>query len=366
MREFSASTHPMTQWLIMILAATGAPAVTVVVQGPGAAATKAVLSAATLPVELRLTDAPVAPAPVSVPNDWPTRLAAARTTYVSAHFTDCLRQLEGDSAAAELLAKGERLLAARLLTWRTACHLGAKQPEPARIAAEAMASFQLTLPEDIGSTTPDVEALLARAFTQVGEREVKRMAFSSVPEGATVELDGRPGACTTPCSMELLAGGHVVRLSADGYSPAWRVVSTQDATAAFSLEAASPELAATQWRRRTSQGEPLDSGASLRLLSVSLRAPRLMVVSSEAASPKTLRGALAVDGVLEARAEREGDPEGLVRDLLVRGQVIEEAPPLYKRWPFWVAIGAAAVAAGTTTGVLIGTRQTRTGVNFNP
>ena len=163
-----------------------------------------------------------------------------------------------------------------------------------------------------------------------------------------------------------LAGDHVVRLSADGYSPAWRVVSTQDTSAAFTLEPASPELAATQWRNRTARGEPLDSEASVRLLSTSLRAPRLLVVSTDPAAPWTMRGALAVDGVLKARAEREGDAEGLIRDLLVRGQVVEEAPPLFKRWPFWVAVGAAAIAAGVTTAVVVGNKQTITRVELNP
>lgn len=104
----------------------------------------------------------------------------------------------------------------------------------------------------------------------------------------------------------------------------------------------------------------------MRLLSTSLRAPRLLVVSTDPAAPKTLRGALAVDGVLRVRAEREGDAEGLVRDLLVRGQVMEEAPPIYKRWPFWVAVGAAAVAAGVTTAVVVGNKQTITRVELNP
>lgn len=350
----------MTAWLMTVLAASGAPAVTVVVQGPGAAETKSALSSAALPVELRLTDAPTAPAAASAPSDWPARLAAARKAYVSANFADCLQQLEGDAAPTELLAAGERLLTSRLLTWRAACHLGAEQPEPARAAAEAMATFQLALPEDVGSTTPDVEALLASAFTQVGAQPLSRVTITSTPESAAVELDGRPGACITPCTMELLAGGHVVRLSADGYSPAWRSIS---ADAAFSLSPASPELAAAQWHQRNARGEALDSETSVKLLSTSLRAPRLMVVS---AAGSTLRGALAVDGVLGARAEREGDPEGLVRDLLVRGKVIEEAPPLYQRWPFWVAIGAAAVAAGVTTAIVVGNRQTVTRVELNP
>lgn len=349
----------MTAWLMTVLAASGAPAVTVVVQGPGAAETKSALSKAQLPVELRLADAPTAVAAVAAPSDWPTKLAAARKAYVSANFADCLSQLESDSAPVELLAAGERVLTARLLTWRAACHLGAKQPEPARAAAEALATYQLTIPEDVGSTTPDVEALLARAFTQVGARTLAKVSITSTPEGAAVELDGRPGACITPCTMELLAGGHVVRLSADGYSPAWRAIS---ADASFTLAPASPELAAAQWNQRNARGEALDSEASVKLLSTSLRAPRLMVVTSGG----TLRGALAVDGVLEARAERERDAEGLARDLLVRGKVIEEAAPIYKRWPFWVAVGAAAVAAGVTTAVVVGNREVMTSVDIKP
>jgi hypothetical protein len=50
----------------------------------------------------------------------------------------------------------------------------------------------------------------------------------------------------------------------------------------------------------------------------------------------------------------------------VRGRVVEEAPPLYKRWPFWVAVGAAALAAGVTAGVVVGTRETRTSVELKP
>ena len=297
----------MTSWLVTMMLCAGAPSVTVVLQGPGSAETKHTLAAASLPVELRVSDVPTALPTDGTPSEWPRKLAA-----------------------------------------------------------EALASFQLTVPEDVGSTTPDVEALLARAFTEVGARAARRMGFASVPEGATVDLDGRPGACTTPCTLELVAGGHVVRLSADGYTPAWRAVSTKDTEATFTLTPAAPELAASQWRRRTARGEALDSEASVRLLSTSLRAPRLLVMAADPAAPRTLRGALAVDGVLKARGEREGDAEGLVRDLLVRGQVIEEAPPLYTRWPFWVAVGAAAVAAGVTTALVVGNRQTVTHVEFNP
>lgn len=353
-------------WLVPVVlaAAPGAPAVTLVVEGPTAADTKRELSAATLPVEVRVTDVPTASAPEPTPSPWNEKLASARKSYVSANFSDCLRALEGDDATLTLLSAGERVLAARLLMWRAACHTGAKQPEPARAAAEALATLQLHLPDDVGSTTPDVEALLAQTFTLVGARPLVALAIESTPSGATVALDGRPAACTTPCRMEVFPGSHTVQVSADGYTPGARLVTGP--LERFTLAPAEPQLAATQWRARTAKGETIDSEASMKLLSNSLRAPRLVVMASSPATPTTLRGALAVDGVLKARAERSGDAEGLLRDLLVRGQVVEEAPPLYKRWPFWLAVGGAAIAAGVTTAVVVGTRTTITKVELKP
>ncbi len=345
--------------LVLHAPPAGAPAVTVVVEGPAAQTAKARLQTTTLPVELRLVATPPASAQRVATGVWPARLAAARTAYVTADFPACLQKLEGDRAVSELLADGERLLAARLLAWRAACHTGAKQPEPARVAAEALALAQVPLPEDVASMTPEVEALLAQAQVDVGAKPMSEVRVDSRPAGAQVEIDGRPAACTTPCTMELSSGPHVVRLSADGYTPVWKVLAAADISVA--LEPASPELAATQWRKRAEKGEAVDSAVSMQLLSTSLRAPRLVVMASDPATPSLLRGALAVDGQLQVRAERDADVEGLVKDLLVRGQVVEEAPPIYARWPFWVAVGAA-VAGGVTTAAVLASRDPTTTV----
>jgi hypothetical protein len=350
---------PLLLALWLQAAPAGSPAVTVVVEGPAVEETKASLSAATLPVSLRLEAAPTAETSPAATSPWPARLAAARTAYVTTDFAKCLQQLEGDAAPAELLAAGERGLVARLLAWRVACHTGARQPELARAAAWALAAFQVPLPDDVASMTPEAETLLARAQSEVGARPLVKVRLESNPAGASVELDGRPVACTTPCEMELLEGAHVVRMSADGYTPAWRVLARADGP--VTLEPAAPELAAAQWRRRLEKGDALDSTLSLRLLSTSLRAPRLVVLASDPATPALLRGALAIDGQLVVRAERRGDAEGLMKDLLVRGRVVEEAPPLYARWPFWVAVGVA-VAAGVTTAVVVVNQDPRTSV----
>ncbi len=343
--------------LLLNAAPVGAPAVTVVVEGPSGEQTKKTLTSAELPVSLRLEPAPSNEVATPATNPWPEKLAAARTAYVTTNFSACLSQLEGDSAPAELLAAGERLLASRVLAWRVACHTGERQPELARAAALALASFQVPLPEDVASMTPEVETVLVRAQREVGSQPLTKARIESTPAGASVELDGRPVACITPCSMELLEGTHVIRVSADGYTPAWQVLARADN--AITLEPAAPELAASQWRKRVEKGDALDSALSLRLLSTSLRAPRLVVLASDPATPGLLRGALAIDGRLVVRAERSGDAEGLMRDLLVRGKVVEEPKSIFTRWPFWLAVGVA-VAAGVTTGIVLGTRDIKT------
>ena len=356
--------RPMASFfmLSMVLAAApGAPSVTVVVDGPRAEPARAALAATSLPVELRLVAPPVGEAPSVPSTEWTTRLAAARSAWVSANFAACLAQLEGEGAEAELLARGERTLAARLLAWRAACHTGARHPEPARAAAEALAIFQAPLPDDVASMTPEVEALLAEAARDVAARKVEQRTLDSEPAGASVELDGRPVACTTPCVMDVLPGAHVVRMSADGFTPAWQVLARPDIR--LTLQPASPELAGAQWRRRVERGDSRDGAAAVHLLSVSLRAPRLVVLTGDVAAPGLLRGALAIDGTVTVRAERDGDAEGLLRDLLERGRVVEAPVPLYQRWPFWLAVGAAVAAGATTAAVLI-TRDPTTRVTL--
>jgi hypothetical protein len=117
---------------------------------------------------------------------------------------------------------------------------------------------------------------------------------------------------------------------------------------------APPELAARQWHERYAGAADTDSDPSLELLARALRIPRLVLMTGDpvaADRPHRLRGALAVDGLVVARAERRGAPAGeapgLLRDLLVRGQLLEPAPPWYRRKSFWIPAGAAAAAAAT-------------------
>ncbi|MDP3237545.1 MAG: PEGA domain-containing protein [Myxococcales bacterium] len=349
--------------LVALTLAAEGPSVTVVSAGAPQLAVKAAQTTE-LPVVLVTAVVPP-PGPTSLP--MPTeRISKARSAWVSADFATCLKLLEDDGAVTTALEQEQRTTAARMLTWRVACKLSARQADGARRDAEWLASLQLPLPDDVGVMTPDVETLLTSVRRAVDAQPRAQLSVTSPVSAASVAIDGRPGACTVPCRMALAAGIHVVQVSGDGYSPMARTVSLPAAglEVNVALTSADPMLASTQWHRRHATGESFDGGKSMQLLSVALRSARLLMVEPSE-DPSLVRGALAIDGVVQARGERD-DVQALVRDLLVRGKVFEPSVPLWKRWPFWLAIGAAVVASGVTTGVLLANRPVSTRVVLNP
>jgi hypothetical protein len=53
------------------------------------------------------------------------RLVAARKQYVEASFGPCVAKLADATVVADLLARGRRLEASRVLLWRASCRVGA-------------------------------------------------------------------------------------------------------------------------------------------------------------------------------------------------------------------------------------------------
>lgn len=352
----------LTLLVFSILTADG-PSITVVSDADDALAKRAaetpelpvVLTASTLP---RAEPEPVLPTTETI--------GLARKAWVSADFPACLKLLEDDELVKRALAANDRSTAARTLAWRVACKLGARQTDAARRDGTWLATLQLPLPDDVGAMTPEVETLLNTVRREVDAEARVKVAISSTVKDAVIAIDGRPATCIAPCRMELARGLHVVQVSADGYTPTAVPLTAVGEEVSFSVSAPPPDpsLAARQWQLRRASGEPFDGGRSMQLLSIALRSARLLVVGP-GETTGTLRGALAIDGVVQARGERD-DVQALVRDLLVRGKVYEPSVPLWKRWPFWVAIGAAAVATGVTTGVLLANRPIVTRVELNP
>ena len=292
-----------------------------------------------LPVELRFADLPNAPRGAAGAGDLDARLATARRRYVDADFGGCQEAIADAALIPGLLAAGRRPVAARVQFWRVACHVGAGVGDDAERAAQAFAVFGLETPPDVEATSPEVEAVLAGAQREVAGRKTVPLRITADLGGARVEVDGGARVCVTPCTVDLFPGDHVVAVSD------------------FRTEPAPPELAAEQWTERFAGGTALDSAESLRLLARAVRAPRLILVTVE---PTRLRGAFAVDGILAGASERirrdagalPGEAPALVRDLLVRGRLLEPATPLYKRTWFWVGVGLTAAAAVAATYVI--------------
>ncbi|MFP2901436.1 PEGA domain-containing protein, partial [Corallococcus sp. 4LFB] len=302
-------------------------------------------------------------------------LQEARRHYINAEFAECLQEVGDTGVLPRTLSQGHREAAARWLLWQVACQVGLRREETALQVASELGVLGLELPADIGGAASEVGRVLVTGAEQGAARERTTLRITSDSSPARISLDGRLGVCTAPCALEVLEGRHVVRVDAEGRQFAVQVVSARgpELAVAFTTLPASPELAAGQWSAHYGESSAnLDSAGSLSLLSTALRAPRLVLLSAEPEREGyRLRGALALQGRAAARTERWGEvnaldaaAEGVLRDLLIQGQVVEPAPALYQRRDFWVAVGVAALIAGTVTTALLWRQPVRTEVGF--
>jgi hypothetical protein len=298
-------------------------------------------------------------------------LAVAPRSFAEADFARCSRALSELSVDA-LLAAGRRDLAGRMLLWSVACALADERTEDARIAAARIATSELEVPSVV--TRPDVEELVGETLANAGRAARSTLSVTATAPDARVDLDGREGVCRAPCEVALVPGPHVLAVSADRFEPRWQVVRVEGArtTARVTLTPASAETAAAQWSARATRGAATDSAESMALLAIATRAQRLASVQLERESRGTrLRAALVERGAITARSERRAtgparDEDGvaLLRELLVRGGVVEPARPVYASPWFWVAVGAAA-SAGTAVTAWFFTRPIETRIGFD-
>lgn len=381
------SLYPL---LLVLLAGTASgaepasalPAVTILIMG--APETQPAVQAlmeqrrSSLPVALRLAAVPSHTAETGDEGrllELERRLQEARRHYIDAEFSACLQSLGDEGVLHQTLGAGQRQLVARLLLWRVACHVGMGQEDAARQVAEEVGVLRLEIPADVGVLPPEVGRVMVRGAQTGMARARTTLRITSDFGPARISLDGRPAVCTAPCSLEVLEGQHVLGVDAEGRQPAVQVIAARGAEldVAFTTLPATPELAASQWTAHyAGSSAALDSAGSLRLLSSALRAPRLVLLNAEAEQEGyRLRGTFALDGRVAARTERSTKPgalqettEGVLRDLLIQGHVMEPAPALYQRRDFWIAVGVAAAIAGASTAALLWKQPVRTEVGF--
>jgi hypothetical protein len=355
------------------------PSVAVIVTGdraPAEVIERALSGDHGVPVELAVRNLPEgSSAPESAPDGAiAASLATARQHYIAAEFDRCLVAVEGDEAVVGLLGTARRDLAARVLFWRTACHVGAGDLGSARRVAGTLAVHGLRIPPDVEAGTPEVEVILAEALREAEVAPRSALQVTSRPAGGVVRIDGGAPSCRTPCTADLVSGDHVVTVDSPGFVPASRLVRVARGSAPLSLDLveASPEVAAAQWRARYAESPAIDSTESVALLARAVRARRLLLVFAlEEGDGARLRGALSVDGRVSARAERApetgepGEAAGdLVRELLIEGQVMEPGPTVWESPWLWVGVAVAAAGAAAITAAVLYDPGVRTQVTW--
>jgi hypothetical protein len=276
---------------------------------------------------------------------------------------------------ADALRDGQTALAARMLFWRTACLVGLGDLAAARAEARRLATLGLQIPADIGRTTPEVERVVADELEKAQRSARVPLAVDSKPTGASVSVDGRPGACVTPCALDVVPGEHLVRIEADGWvsdSRTVRVEAGRPGRTSATLAPAAPELASLQWTAKYASSAEIDSASSVRLLARAVRARRLIFVTADSTQVDArLRGAFADDQDIRGYAERyapasdfDSAAVGLMEDLLIKGSLLPPPAPLYRRPLFWAVVVAVAAAAVVGTYFAVSPPPVQTGVKF--
>jgi len=302
-------------------------------------------------------------------------LAAARAAYINADFKACLSALPDLGQVHTNVARGLTLLSSRALVWRMACQVGGAAPEAAKATAHALSVLGLEIPDDLGSVSPEAEAVLASAQREVAATARLSVGISSNHPGLEVSLDGTATGCSTPCAIELVPGTHVIGVDGEGVTAVQRVITMdrQGSTLHFDVEPAAPELAAQQWSSRYRGTAQVDSPTSLRLLTLAVRTRHLVLVQATPAARDhwTLQGAYVRDGDVLSRSqatdltidELSAEAGSLLRELLERGDAIESRR-LYKNPWFWVITGVVAAGTATATALVMRDPDTRSSIGF--
>lgn len=369
---------------LLLAACAPAPpraAVALVVRGDDAARVQRSVQGRDLGVDIRAVDAPRG-GRASASTESPTageierRLLEARADYMAgelARVRRCAEQLAAPELVWATLGRGSRASAARVLVWKIACTSIARRDE-AIVSARTFAGLELDLPPDVDAIPVEAHRALAAALESAeksGKRElvVRAEGDAGAIAGARVTIDGRVAACATECVVELRPGDHLIQIEKDGFTRLGKVVrvdaGTPRGTFTGKLTVAPPELAAEQWGARYASGQARsDSNESISLLARALRAQRFVYLEADrVGSGARVRGALAVQGKLAAREEKQGSVEAasgdVVEQLLVRGGIVENKSVLQKPL-FWVVVGVVAIGSSALTAYAISDPGERT------
>ena len=332
------------------------------------------LTKSDIPARFQIVDIPRPKSEASKLAELDERLLGLPTMYENGDLEGCRRAAVADGTLDKLLARGERKLAARVLFWRVACLVLLDQVPEARREARLFATLGLEHPLGADRVSSEVLALLRKEEHAVSSSRPATLRLTLPTTGIRLVVDGRPTPCAAPCVLSVSPGRHVLAIEGDALVPLMRTVMVEPKGTALALkpQPAPPDLALEQWWDQYGIARDYDSTASVALIAHALRTKRLMVLTVEnRGKVQQVRGVLAVDGRVKSRDERRAPLDQtnqtavqLVRDMLVRAEVVEPAPSLTSRPMFWVVVAATAIAAAGVTAYVLFEPETRTNVGL--
>jgi hypothetical protein len=311
-----------------------------------------------LPVTLEVRERPARAARAAAT---PLDFANVRSAYEDGDLEGCLAALPDAAAIDAMLADGDTATASRALFWRMACLRALGRLDEALAVAREHAARGLPIPADAGAANATAETLLRDAHRDASAAARASITVTSTPAGAEIAIDGAPTGTTTPATLAVAPGAHLVRALLPTYAArATTVRAESGTTAAVTLELAplEPEAAVAALDLTLDAGAPADGDVPLALLATALRARSLVLVTRGDDAARAALITTADDGRHVVRAERVGehatDLSGLLRDVLVRGRLALPSTPFYELPELWIAVACAvAIGVGVTLGVTL-------------
>lgn len=270
----------------------------------------------------------------------------ARADYVQVRLGSAIEQLEraeADHLVGLLSTAKGRAALVEMCSWLGNLLVASGKRDEAEARFGLALALSPGLEIDRATFPPEVTAV----FDEVKQRGVGAsgsLTIETRPPGADLEVDGRVARDRTPATITASAGWHYLLLRMPGFRD-WaqrvRIEAGEVKALPVALGAADRDRVATDVAHVMTEIYPKDARRAVRLIAAAAGADKVVIVGAAEVKLYT------AGGKTEASA-RGGDARAAAQSLFVDAveQPRGEGRPLYAKWWFWTATGAAAVATG--------------------
>ncbi len=288
----------------------------------------------------------------------------ARADYVQVRLESAIEQIERaetDHLVGLLSSAKGRAVLVKMCSWLGNLLVASGKREDAEARFGLALSLSPDLEIDRATFPPEVTAVFDEVERR-GAGATGSLTIETRPPGADVEVDGRAARDRTPATVTASEGWHYVLVRMPGFR-AWaqrvRIEAGEVKAMPVALGAADRDRVAADVARVMAKIYPDDPRRAARLIAAAAGADKVVIVGTDDVK------LCSASGKTEARA-RGGDARAAAESLFVDavGRPPSKGRPLYAKWWFWTATGAAAVATGALIFAL--TRQDTVRGRFLP